>query len=149
MIKYKIGIIGLGVGEQHLKKYNSIKECRVVSIFDKNLKKLKYISKKYRIKYCNNENEIFNNKDINLVSIASYDNNHFSHASKAIINNKNVFIEKPAFLNVKECIKIRNLLKKRNVGIFSNLVLRTSERFLNLRKKIKKKIPWKNFLCRS
>ena len=139
MIKFKVGIIGLGVGEHHLKKYKEIKECKVVSIFDKNYKRLKQISKKYKVKCCLNENEIFNNKEINVISIASYDDHHFSHASKAILNNKNVFIEKPAFLSLKECMHIKSLLKKRKVGIFSNLVLRTSERFLSL-KRIRKTI---------
>ena len=127
MIKYKVGIIGLGVGEMHLKKFKQIKGCEIISIFDKNIRKLKIISKKYKIKYCENENEIFKDKQINLVSIASYDNDHYSHASKAILNNKNVFIEKPAFTSIKECLKIKKLLKNRNIGIFSNLVLRASE----------------------
>mgnify|MGYP001288117001 CR=1 FL=1 len=139
MNKFKIGIIGLGVGEQHLKKYIKISGCEVVSIYDKNINKLKLISKKYNVNFCKNENEILKNKDINLISIASYDDKHFSQASKAILNNKNVFIEKPAFSNINECLKIKNLLKKRNVAIYSNLLLRTSERFTSLRKKIEKK----------
>jgi predicted dehydrogenase len=139
MPKFKIGIIGLGVGEQHLKKYKELKECKVTLIFDKNIKKLKSISKKYGVDYCLNENEIFNSKEINVISIASYDHHHFSQASKAILNNKNLFIEKPAFLSFKESMKIKELLKKRNVGVYSNLVLRTSKRFMSLKKKIKKK----------
>ena len=138
MKKYKVGIIGLGVGEKHLKKFKQIKGCEIISIYDKNIKKLKVISKKYKIRYCKNENEIFKDNQINLVSIASYDGDHYSHASRAILNNKNVFIEKPAFTSIKECLKIKKILKNRDIGIFSNLVLRTSDRFISLKKKIKK-----------
>ena len=37
-MKIKAGIIGLGVGEQHIKGYNSHKDCEVIAIcdFDKN-----------------------------------------------------------------------------------------------------------------
>ena len=139
MIKYKVGIIGLELVKCTLKNSNKLKDVKLFQFLIKNIRKLKIISKKYKIKYCENENEIFKDKQINLVSIASYDNDHYSHASKAILNNKNVFIEKPAFTSIKECLKIKKLLKNRNIGIFSNLVLRASDRFISLKKESKKK----------
>ena len=136
MNKYFIGIIGLGVGEAHLKKYLHMKNCKVLLIFDKNKKKLLKLSKKYNVYFCNNENEILLNKRINLVSITSHDNYHYEQAKKAIQNNKHVFIEKPAFLNFGQCQKIEKLLKKKKIGISSNLILRCSPRFKSLKKRI-------------
>lgn len=138
MHKYFVGIIGLGVGEEHLKKYLKIKNCKILLIYDTNKEKLNNISRKYKINYCSNENEILNDDKINLVSIASHDNHHFRQCKKAIQNNKNVFVEKPALLNVKQCQIIKKLIKKNKVGICSNLILRQSPRFLSLKNRIKK-----------
>ena len=138
MHKYFVGIIGLGVGEEHLKKYLKIRNCKILLIYDKNKKKLNEISKKYKVNHCNNENEIFSNNKINLVSVASHDNYHFQHCKQAIQNNKNVFIEKPALLNIKQCKIIKRLLKKKEVGICSNLILRRSPRFLSLKSRIER-----------
>ena len=55
----------------------------------KKFKKLKYIKKLFpKIKITNNENDIFLDRDINLVSIASYDNYHYSQILKSIKNKK-------------------------------------------------------------
>ena len=46
--KYNIGIIGLGVGEQHLIGFLKNKKCNVKTICDFDRKKLKKIKKKYK-----------------------------------------------------------------------------------------------------
>ena len=53
--------------------------------FNDNKKKLALFLK---TKFVKNVNEIFKNKKINLVSIASFDNYHFDHLYKAIKNGK-------------------------------------------------------------
>ena len=47
MKKINIGIIGLGVGEQHLIGFLKNKNCNVKAVCDFNKKKLKLIKKKY------------------------------------------------------------------------------------------------------
>ena len=78
------------------------------------------------LKISTNENDIFKDKDINLVSIASYDNYHFKHILKALKNNKNIIVEKPMCLNIQELKIIKNMLKKKRIKMISNLVLRKS-----------------------
>ena len=71
--------------------------------------------------------KFFSDKDINLVSIASYDNFHFSQILKGIKSGKNLIIEKPLCLNLYQLKKISNLLKKnKKIQITSNLVLRVN-----------------------
>ena len=137
--KIKVGIIGLGVGERHLKALMKNNKCEVISICDFNNKKLLAIKKKYKINCTINPNEILENKKINLVSIASYDNYHFSQAKKALNNNKHVFIEKPAVLHEHQLIKLKKILnKKKNLAFFTNVILRKSKRFIKLKRNIKK-----------
>ncbi|MDC0351141.1 Gfo/Idh/MocA family oxidoreductase, partial [Candidatus Pelagibacter sp.] len=87
--------------------------------------------------YITEPSRIFNDKEVNLVVIASYDNYHYEQIIKSIENNKNIFVEKPFCLTSKEFNNINNKLKNAKISISSNLVLRTNSHFLNLQKKLK------------
>ena len=51
--------------------------------------------KKFKdIKVCKNENELFKNKSINLICICSYDNFHFKHVKKSILQKKRYIYRK-------------------------------------------------------
>ena len=77
MIKIEAGIIGFGIGQKHYEAINNYKKSKVKIIFEKNLKKLRILKKKYpKIIVTSNVNEIFLDKNINLVSIA-IDNDHY------------------------------------------------------------------------
>ena len=45
----KVGVIGLGVGEAHIKSYKKIKNVEVLAVCDLNIKRLEEIKKKYNI----------------------------------------------------------------------------------------------------
>ena len=135
-MKINAGIIGMGIGQKHFDAIEGYKKSQVSVICEKNRSKLNSLKKKYPSKLItNDENKIFKNKKINLVSIASYDNYHFNQIVKGLNNKKNLIVEKPLCLNLSELKKINNLLKKnKNLFITSNLVLRVNSLF----KKIKK-----------
>ncbi len=78
-------------------------------------------------------------KSINLLSIASYDQYHYSQIIKGIKNKKNLIIEKPMCLKIEDLKKIHKTLKKnKNIKIISNLVLRTEPVFQYIKKNIDK-----------
>ena len=135
------GVIGMGVGEKHLIALNNNRHVKVKSAcdFDRektNLSKIKYPNVKFFYK----DEEILNDKSINLVSIASYDDYHYKQVINAIENKKNIIVEKPLCLNESQFLKIKKKLKKNpKIKITSNLVLRTSDIFLKLKKKIHNK----------
>ena len=135
-MKINAGIIGMGIGQKHFDAIEGYKKSQVSVICEKNRSKLNSLKKKYPSKLItNDENKIFKDKKINLVSIASYDNYHFNQIVKGLNNKKNLIVEKPLCLNLSELKKINNLLKKnKNLFITSNLVLRVNSLF----KKIKK-----------
>ena len=138
-------IIGMGIGQKHFEAIEGYKNSRVKIICEKNPKKINELKKKYPNKLIvSDENKIYLDKSINLVSVASYDNFHFNQIVKSIESNKNIIVEKPMCLKLTELIKIKKLLKKNpNIKMVSNLVLRTNDLFLNFKKQIKKK---KNYL---
>lgn len=137
----KVGIIGLGVGAYHLENYMKNINCEVHSVCDFDKKKLILYKKKYRnISFYENVEDIFNNKKLDIISIASYDNFHYEQIVRSINNNINIFIEKPLCLKRKELLSIIKLYRKNShIHISSNMVLRCNPRFEYLRKLYKSK----------
>jgi predicted dehydrogenase len=140
MKKLKAGIIGLGVGEQHISGYKSHPDCEVVALCDISKEKCAEIRKKYpQIKVTEDANEILDDPEIGVVSIASYDDAHAEQILRALKNKKHVFVEKPVCLFESEAKKIRKALRKHpELKISSNLILRKSPRFRWLKGKIAK-----------
>jgi len=133
----KVGVIGLGIGEKHVLAYNSHPYCKVVGLCDFDPDKYEMAKKKYDAKVVMNADEILYDPDIDIVSIASYDNYHCEQALKAIANEKHIMVEKPFCLYKEQAIQIKEALQS-NPGIkmSSNLVLRTTPRFRWLKDKI-------------
>ncbi len=140
-MKIIAAIIGMGIGQKHFEAIEGYKNSKVKIICEKDPKKINKLKKKYPRKLVvSDENKIFLDKSINLVSIASYDNFHFKQIVKSISSNKNIIVEKPMCLKLTELVKIKKLLKKKpNLKMISNLVLRTNDLFLNFKKQVKRK----------
>ena len=82
-------------------------------------------------------NEILEDPTIDVVSIVSYDDAHRDQVLKAIENGKHIFVEKPLCLNQQEFEDISGALKAHeNIRLSSNLILRRTPRFIELRKRI-------------
>ena len=134
----KAAIIGSGIGMKHFEAIDSYRNSSVKIICEKDKAKIKNLKKRFKnIEITSNEERIFLDKSINLVSIASYDDDHFTQLIKCIKNNKHIIVEKPMCLKTEQLVKIKNLIKKKpNIKIISNLVLRTNSLFLKFKNDI-------------
>lgn len=134
----KVGIIGLGIGEQHIQGYLRHPQCEVVALCDMSEEKLSDVGGRYpEIYRTTKANDILDDPNIGVVSIASYDNYHCAQICQALDNNKHVFVEKPLCLYEAEAIEIRNCLQRKpHLKLTSNLILRKSPRFQTLKKMI-------------
>ena len=141
MQKKKLGVavIGLGVGEQHLIAFRKSKYVKEIYIYDQSRKKMCEIKSKYKnIEICEDLEQIYKNPNIDIVSIASYDQYHFEQIYNSLRNDKHVFCEKPICQNESQLRKIENLLKrKKKLKMTTNTILRTSKRFKEIREKIR------------
>lgn len=138
-MKLKVGVIGLGIGEEHLKAYSAHPECEVVGISDLSSERLEQIGKQFQsIKLASKDADaLLKSKSIDVISIASYDNFHYEQVIKALENGKHVFVEKPICLFEHEARHIRELSTKHpDLKISSNLVLRKSPRLIWLKRAI-------------
>lgn len=131
MTRLRVGIIGLGVGEKHIQAYESHPACDVMMLCDFAEEKLSKAAEQYPgVKLTKDPNEILDDPEIHVVSIASFDEYHFEQVMRAIKNGKHVFVEKPLCLHPSEAVQIRHSLNKNpHIKISSNLNLRTCPRF--------------------
>jgi len=138
MKKLRAGIIGLGVGEKHIDGYQSHPDCEVVALCDFDENKLAAALKNYpHLRLTPNAGDILEDPEIDIVSIASFDNFHYEQVIRALKNNKHVFVEKPICVRQKELEHIRALLnEKLHLHLSSNLILRMSPRFRLLKEMI-------------
>jgi predicted dehydrogenase len=133
-------VIGTGIGEKHVQAIDFYKKFRVKIICEKDKSKISLLKKKYKkIRIVSDESEIFNDNKIKLVSIASYDEDHYRQIKKCIKLNKLFIVEKPICLNLNNLCELNQLLKKKKINLYSNLVLRVNSLFKNIKKKISKK----------
>jgi|TARA_B100000315_G_scaffold207967_1_gene202991 predicted dehydrogenase len=138
MKKIRVGVIGLGVGEKHIEGYVNHPRCEVVALCDFLDEKISVVKEKYpKFRITKDADVILEDPNIDVVSIASYDNYHYEQIVKAIDNDKHIFVEKPICLHEEEAILIRSLLKdKPDLKMSSNLILRKSPRFCLLKEMI-------------
>ena len=109
----KIAVIGSGYWGTIIIKTLIELKFNNITIFDKSTKNKKIAKKKFKsIKFQNNFTNILNDKDMLNVFVVTPPSENFLIVKKLILNNKNIFLEKPGFKNVKDIKKIKNYLKK-------------------------------------
>ena len=136
-MKILAGVIGTGIGEKHIEAINSHKFSKVKIICEKNKKKFHYLKKKFpNTVIVSNEKSLFSYKGLNLISIASHDEDHFKQIILSIKHKIfNIIVEKPLCMDERE-LKILTKLVNKNakIKIISNLVLRTNLLFTKIKK---------------
>ena len=133
------GVIGLGVGEKHIDGYLQHPCCKVKMICDINKEKLIEVGRRYpECIQTISPSEVIEDPDIQIVSIASYDDAHAKQVIAAINAGKHVFVEKPLCLTKTEFKSIVDSLKTRpEIKLSSNLILRKTPRFIELKRRLK------------
>ena len=115
-----VSVVGMGVGEKHAEVYENDPRCKLVSICDFNKNKKEYFKNKFPdTMIFNDVNHVLNDKQVEVISIASYDNYHCKQIVKAIVNNKHVMAEKPICLNNNELLEIFRALDLDKNGVLT------------------------------
>lgn len=131
-------VIGLGVGEQHLAGYAAHPESEPVAICDTDPERLRAVAERHPgLRTTTDPNELLTADDIDIVSVASYDSAHFEQIATALRAGKHVFAEKPMVVREEHAREVRRLLTERpDLRLSTNVPLRGSPRFIELRERI-------------
>jgi len=118
--KLKAALIGCGfIGiNRHLPSLISHPNIEVVAFVDANEQKAKEIARKYKKShYVSLSDLLKNEKQLDLIDIATPINTHGALAIDALNNNKHVILEKPMASSIEECRQIINQSKERNLKV--------------------------------
>ena len=105
-------VIGTGgQGSGHVKRFNAVKNCRVIAVCDLDPERLDKAALSLQdpsVKKYADFRKLLENKEIDSVSVATTDHWHVPVALAAILAGKHVYVEKPCSHNIHEA----NLLAK-------------------------------------
>jgi predicted dehydrogenase/threonine dehydrogenase-like Zn-dependent dehydrogenase len=105
-----VGFIGTGSFAQNVLLPKMKKHCEFVSIITGKGNTSRYIADKYNFRYAtDNVQDLFNDENINTIFIATRHNLHAGYVIESLKNGKNVFVEKPLALNLKDLNEIQKV----------------------------------------
>jgi len=135
------GIIGLGnIALQFAKAFKDTTTSKLKGISSTNLEKIKIFQKKFEInkEYCfSNYQDLLNSNNIDIVYIALPNSMHKEWILKSINNNKNILVEKPAFMNLSETEGIKKKLINNNIFFSEGFMYRYTPQILRVIELIK------------
>lgn len=115
--KVKIGIIGTGwIAESHISAYKNMPDVEVVAMADLVPGKAEAFAKKFEIENCrfyeSDEALLAAEKDLDGVSICTYNGTHASCAINSLNAGVNVMLEKPFTVTLDEAVEVMKAEKK-------------------------------------
>lgn len=133
-----VGVIGLGVGEQHVLGFQRATGARVVALCDLDPDKRQMASERYPdCDVSDDADALIDRDDIDIVAIASFDDHHAAQVTRAVRQGKHVFCEKPLCTSEVDLAAIGDALAEHpDVLLSTNTILRMSPRFVDLRNRI-------------
>ena len=134
-----VAVVGLGVGEQHVRAYGRLPSCRVRMLCDIDVSRAERLAKEFPgATITTRYEDIVVRDDIAVVSIASFDEAHFAQVTAALRARKHVFVEKPLCRTADELREIRRLVDSAGgrLHLEANLVLRSAPIYVWLKEAI-------------
>ena len=136
--KIGVAVIGLGVGEQHARAYLRTGHCKLMWLFDLDHDRARKLIKEFNTgKVADSYEQILEDPDVDVVSIASYDADHFAQVIAAFHSRKHVYVEKPVCRTLDEVHQVYKAWKGAGGSqraLSSNLVLRAAPLYQRLQK---------------
>jgi predicted dehydrogenase len=121
-----VGVIGLGVGEQHAHMYAKLEKCRVKWLYDISSEKAVEVAGRIgQGEIATSLDQVLSDSEVSVVSIATFDHLHFDEVIAAFDAGKHVFVEKPLCRTLDELVTLKQSWQTNSrPHLQSNLVLR-------------------------
>jgi predicted dehydrogenase/threonine dehydrogenase-like Zn-dependent dehydrogenase len=105
-----VGFIGAGSFAQNILLPRMKKYCEFVSIVTGKGNTSRFIAEKYNFRNATDDaQDLFNDENINTIFIATRHNLHAEYVIESLKHGKNVFVEKPLALNLKDVNEIQKV----------------------------------------
>ena len=111
-----VAVIGTGFGELvHIPGYSLHPKYEVKGILGRTTEKTSEVAKKHNIQAYSSLEEILDDTEIDMVSIATIPKLHYPYAKAAIDKGKHVILEKPMAMDSAESLELLSAAKRKNV----------------------------------
>ncbi len=126
MAKIKIGIIGTGsISEQHIEAYKNNENVELYAFCDINEERLKFMADKYKVKRTFTDmNEMLSLKEIDAVSVCTWNSAHAPCTIAALNAGKHVLCEKPMSVSQEDAQAMKEAAEKNSKLLMIGFVRR-------------------------
>ena len=133
-----VAVVGLGIGERHLRAYHGDPRCHVRWVLDHRTEHAKFLADEVGAGVSSSYEAILADDEVQIVSIASFDNDHARQVIMALNAGKHVFVEKPLCQTLEQLRQIRQAWLRHHgkVKLASNLILRAAPIYQWLKSKL-------------
>jgi len=137
MDKINLAIIGGGdFANIHIKGAQASHNVNLVCVCEKDEKRAQELREQYKIKVINDMEEIFNDLDIDAVTLPLPDQIHCEVAVKAMRAGKHVMCEKPMALKLEECKEMIRVSKETGKFLMVGQICRFTPAFVRAKQLI-------------
>src|SRR5258706_1093107 len=136
--KLGVAVIGLGIGEKHVRAYQADPRSEVRWVLDHDREKAKALADETGARSGVDFAAILADEHIQIVSIASFDDDHAHQVIQALNSGKHVFVEKPLCQTFEQLQEIQRAWSAHNgkLKLASNLILRAAPVYQWLKEKL-------------
>ena len=134
--KYNVGIIGYGwVSQAHIAAINATTDGQVTAICSSRKLDAAEVSGRHgsKIACYHDLSAMLADKDLHVISVCSYPQDHARHAIAAAQAGKHIIIEKPLALNWEDCLAVEKAAKEARVKTCVCFECRFSSQFLTIK----------------
>ena len=139
MKKLRIGVIGLGMGQGHVKSYQTHPQAEVVAVADVNAALLKEVGDKYSVpgRYTDAQ-AMLDRENLDVVSVVTPNKFHKPLTLAAFRAGCHVLCEKPMAMNAKEAREMLAASRKARKRLMINFSYRFTEQAWALKQEVDK-----------
>lgn len=116
--------VGLGVGEQHARALAANPRCALRWVYDLDPEKASRLAAELSARAASRFEDILTDGDVQIITLASYDDAHCGQTLAALGAGKHVFVEKPLCRSFDELTRIKAAWSQSGCHLAANLVLR-------------------------
>jgi len=127
------GVVGLGVGEAHARAYAAINGCTLRWVADTDIDRANRVAAELGCKPASSIDALLADPDVDIISIASFDDAHAKQVLASLERGKHVFVEKPIARTHAELKQIKTVWQQSGLHLGSNLILRAAPLYRQLR----------------
>lgn len=114
MDSLRVCVIGTGsISDMHIQSYANNPNAILYGVYDYSKERAEEKAKKYGISHVfTSLEEVYNDPQVDAVSICTWNNTHAEIAIGALKGGKHVLVEKPLSMNVEEALKVEEATRK-------------------------------------